>query len=138
MRYLLDTDHCSYIQRAHPEVVRHLRNLPPEAEVMTSVITQGELLAGIAQAPSTRRQDELRTLYDQLLANIADILPVTSLVAEWFAEVVTSLVRKGTPVPVNDMWIASVALTHELIVVSHDSHFHHIDDLQIEDWTQPS
>ncbi|WP_089936927.1 type II toxin-antitoxin system VapC family toxin [Candidatus Entotheonella palauensis] len=136
MRYLLDTDHCSYIQRAHPEVVRHLRNLPPDAEVMTSVITQGELLAGIAQAPSTRRQDELRTLYDQLLSTIADILPVTSQVAERFAEVISSLVQKGTPVPVNDMWIASVALAHDLVVMSHDGHFHHIDSLQIEDWTQ--
>jgi tRNA(fMet)-specific endonuclease VapC len=138
MRYLLDTDHCSYLQRAHPEVVRHLQSLPSEAEVMTSVITQGELSAGLAQAPSTRRQDELRMLYDQLLSTIADILPITSQVAVQFAEVVTSLVRKGTPVPVNDMWIASVALAHQLIVVSHDGHFHHIDSLQIEDWTQPS
>jgi predicted nucleic acid-binding protein len=62
MRYLLDTDHCSYLQRAHPEVVRRLQRLPPEAEVLTSVITQAELLAGIAQAPSIRRQEELHQL----------------------------------------------------------------------------
>ncbi|MDH3602614.1 MAG: hypothetical protein OEU26_23620, partial [Candidatus Tectomicrobia bacterium] len=44
MRYLLDTDHCSYLQRGHPEVVRRLQSLPRDAEVMTSVITQAELL----------------------------------------------------------------------------------------------
>lgn len=138
MRYLLDTDHCSYIQRGHPEVVRRLQSLPLDAEVMTSVITQAELLAGIEQAPSARRREELRTLYDQLLTRIADILPVTSEVAEKFAEVITSLIRKGTPVPVNDIWIAAVALAHDLIVVSQDGHFQHVEGLQIEDWTRPS
>jgi predicted nucleic acid-binding protein len=78
MRYLLDTDHCSYLQRGHPEVVRRLQSLPRDAEVVTSVITQAELLAGIEQAPSVRRREELRTLYEQLLTRIADILPVTS------------------------------------------------------------
>ena len=58
MRYLLDTDHCSYIQRGHPEVVHRLQSLPLDAEVMTSVITQAELLAGIEQAPSARRREE--------------------------------------------------------------------------------
>jgi predicted nucleic acid-binding protein len=105
---------------------------------MTSVITQAELLAGIEQAPSDRRREELRTLYHQLLTRIADVLPVTSEVAEKFAAVITSLVRKGTPVPVNDMWIAAVALTHDLIVVSQDGHFQHMEGLRIEDWTRPS
>jgi predicted nucleic acid-binding protein len=86
MRYLLDTAHCSYIQRGHPEVVRRLQSLPLDAEVMTSVITQAELLAGIAQAPSARRREELRTLYHQLLTRIADVQPVTSEVAEKFSE----------------------------------------------------
>jgi predicted nucleic acid-binding protein len=138
MRYLLDTDHCSYLQRGHPEVVRHLQSLPPEAEVMTCVITQAELLAGIEQAPSARRREELRSLYEQLLTRIADILSITSAVAEQFAAVITSLVRKGTPIPVNDIWIAAVALTHDLIVVSQDGHFQHVDGLRIEDWTRPS
>jgi tRNA(fMet)-specific endonuclease VapC len=138
MRYLLDTDHCSYIQRGHPEVVRRLQSLPLDAEVMTSVITQAELLAGIEQAPSDRRREELRTLYHQLLTRIADVLPVTSEVAEKFAAVITSLVRKGTPVPVNDMWIAAVALAYDLIVVSQDGHFRHVEGLRIEDWTRPS
>ncbi|MDH3604908.1 MAG: PIN domain-containing protein [Candidatus Tectomicrobia bacterium] len=78
------------------------------------------------------------TLYEQLLTRIADIVPVTSEVAEKFAEVITRLVRQGTPVPVNDIWIAAVALAHDLIVVSQDGHFQHVESLRIEDWTRPS
>jgi predicted nucleic acid-binding protein len=50
MRYLLDTDHASYLQRGHPAVVQHLKSLPPDAEVFISVVTQAELLTGIQSA----------------------------------------------------------------------------------------
>lgn len=138
MRYLLDTDYCSYLQRQHPEVLEHFQTLPPEAKVVTSVITQAELLAGIHQAPGERRQRELRSVYEQMLLQIADILPVTSQVAEQFAEILTLLVRKGKPIPVNDIWIAAIARAHDLIWVSNDEHFQYVDGLELEDWTQPT
>ncbi len=137
MRYLLDTDHCSYLQRKHPEVVARFQSLPTDAEVMTSVITQAVLLIGIRQARSERRQEELRSLYEQLLRNIADVLPVTSEVAERFAEVLVFLLQKGKPIPVNDIWIAAIARAHDLILVSSDGHFQHVEGLRLEDWTKP-
>ncbi len=138
MRYLLDTDHCSYLQRRHPEVVRRFRSLPAGSEVLTSAITQGELLAGILQATGERRQRELRTLYQQFLLNIAEILPVTSEVAREYAAILTILVQKGKPIPANDIWIAAVARAYCLILVSGDVHFQYVDGLQIEDWTKPA
>jgi len=104
--------------------------------VVTSVNTEAELLAGIYQAPSKHRRDELRRLYEQLFLNIADLLPVTSPVAEQFARVLTGLAQKGRPIPVNDMWIAAIALSHDLILVSSDTHFQYVDGLQVEDWTK--
>jgi tRNA(fMet)-specific endonuclease VapC len=136
MRYLLDTDHCSYLQRKHPEVVTRFQGLRSDAEVMTSVISQAELLVGIRQARSERRQGELRSIYEQLLRNIADVLPVTSEVAEQFAEVLVVLLQKGKPIPVNDIWIAAMALANDLILVSGDEHFQHVEGLRVEDWTK--
>ena len=77
MRYLLDTDHASYLQRGHPAVVQHLKSLPPDAEVFISVVTQAELLTGIQLAPSVQRRIELRRLYDWLVSEISDPLPIT-------------------------------------------------------------
>ncbi len=138
MRYLLDTDHCSHLQRGHPEIIRRLTTLPPEAVVVTSVITQAELLAGIALAPSELRRKALRETYEKFLLQISDILPITSEVAEQFAEIYARLRRKGRMIPVNDIWIAAIALAHGLILVSSDEHFRLIDGLQVEDWTKPS
>jgi predicted nucleic acid-binding protein len=41
----------------------------------------------------------------------------------------------GQTIPVNDAWIAAVALSHNATVVTTDSHFHRIDGLKVEDWT---
>lgn len=138
MRYLLDTDHCSHLQRGHPKVVRRLTTLPLGAEVVTSVVTQAELLAGIALVPNESRREVLRKTYEQFLLQISDILPITSEAAERFAEIYAELRRRGRMIPVNDIWIAAIALAHGLILVSSDEHFRLIEGLQIEDWTKPS
>jgi tRNA(fMet)-specific endonuclease VapC len=131
MRYLLDTDHASYLQRVHPAVVQHLKSLPPDAEVFISVVTQAELLTGIQLAPSEQRRIELRRLYDWLVSEISDPLPITPDVAGQFAEVSAQLIRKGKPIPTNDIWIAAIALAYGLILVTSDEHFQHIDGLQV-------
>ncbi|MEN3002005.1 MAG: PIN domain-containing protein [Armatimonadota bacterium] len=137
MKYLLDTDHCSYIQRGHPSVISHLLALSEDDEVLISVISQGELLAGIYQARSARRRQELRRLYDEFLLSIADVLTITSAVAEQYAKILAQLVQKGTPIPINDIWIAAAALAYNMVLVSADAHFRLIEGLQVEDWTQP-
>jgi len=137
MKYLLDTDHCSYIQRGHSAVVSRLLTLPEDTNLLISVISQGELLAGIYQARSTRRRQELRRIYEEFLSNIADVLTVTPVVAEQYARILAQLVHKGTPIPINDIWIAATALAYDMVLVSADAHFHLIEGLQVEDWTQP-
>jgi predicted nucleic acid-binding protein len=82
MRYLLDTNHCSYIQQQSPEVVAHVQQLPSEAEIVTSVITQGELLAGIKLITSERRKQQLQNLYQTILTITSDILVVDSQVSQ--------------------------------------------------------
>ncbi|MFA0744759.1 MAG: hypothetical protein LASZOEIN_001556 [Candidatus Fervidibacter sp.] len=137
MNYLLDNNHWSAIQRNDPIVIAHMQSLPEEARIFMPVIVQGELLAGIELAASEAKKEELRRLYEQVLAQATEILPVTSEVAEWYARIFAQLRRKGKPIPINDIWIAAIALAYGLILVTSDEHFQHIDGLQVEDWTKP-
>ncbi|MBA3472116.1 MAG: VapC toxin family PIN domain ribonuclease, partial [Rubrobacter sp.] len=41
---------------------------------------------------------------------------------------------KGRPIPENDIWIAAVALQHDLVLASRDSHFEHVEGLQLDRW----
>lgn len=137
MKYLLDTNHCSYIQQQRPDVITHLRSLPPNTEIVTSVITQGELLAGIELLNDESRKSTLKQVYKEILAIIADILEIDSQVAQAYAEIFADLRRHGTPIPTNDLWIAAIAKAHHLILVTNDAHFRHVKGLRREDWTKP-
>ncbi len=56
VRYMLDTDVCSYImKRSNPEVLKRLRTLPVSAVCM-SIISRAELLYGVQVSPR-RSQD---------------------------------------------------------------------------------
>ena len=102
------------------------------------VIAQAELLVGVELAAEGRRKQELRALYETAIRDNTDILNVTSEVAEQFAAVFAQLRRKGRPVETNDIWIAATALARNLILVSNDAHFQHVDGLRLEDWTKLS
>ena len=137
MRYLVDTNEWSYLQERHPTVVARFEGLSGEDSLFMSVISQAELLGGIALVKSERRQQELFALYQKVVTMATEILPITSEVAEEFAQIFASLRRKGRPIETNDMWLAATARTHDLILVSSDGHFQHVDGLHLEDWTKP-
>ncbi len=136
MNYLLDTNHWSFLQRGHPAVLARLRSLPDEAALYMPVVAQAELLVGVELSADGPRKRELRALYETAIRENTDILDITSDVAERFASIFTRLRRKGRPIETNDIWIAAIALAENLILVSNDTHFHHVDELRIEDWTK--
>ena len=131
MNYLLDTNHWSAIQRNDPVVIAHMQSLPEEARIFMPVIVQGELLVGIELGASEAKRERLQQLYEQVVAQAADVLPITPEIAEWYARIFAQLRRKGKPIPTNDIWIAAIALAHGLILVTSDEHFQHIDGLQV-------
>jgi tRNA(fMet)-specific endonuclease VapC len=134
--YLLDTDHLSYAQEGHPRVVDRLRSLASSDRVFTSVVNVAELLRGVHLLPAGRRKRELFQLYSQVIGPAGQILPITLPVAERFAATDAALRRKGRPIPVNDVWIAALALVRGAVPLTNDDHFRHVDDLVTENWTR--
>jgi tRNA(fMet)-specific endonuclease VapC len=49
--------------------------------------------------------------------------------AEQYARLFVQLKRAGTPIPDNDLWIAALALEHDLTLITRDRHFQHIPQL---------
>lgn len=138
MRYLLDTNHWSYIQEKRPVVLARLRQLPPEPRFFMSVATQAELLGGIELLEEGRRRLELVGLYRESVGMARRVLGINSRIAEEFARIMASLRRAGRPIETNDMWIAATARVYDLTVASSDAHFRFVPGLRVEDWTQPA
>jgi predicted nucleic acid-binding protein len=137
MKYLLDTNHWSYLQRRHPVVLARLRSLPEEATLFMPVVAQAELLAGVESMADGQRKEELRRLYEETIQDAAEILPIDSRVAERFAIIFAQLRRDGRPIETNDIWLGAIAMAHDLTVVSNDVHLRFIEGFHVEDWSAP-
>lgn len=51
-----------------------------------------------------------------------------------YAIIKTFLLKKGKPIPENDIWIAAIAKQHQLSLITRDNHFDEIDSLDVVNW----
>lgn len=110
------------------EQQRPLRAQPPH-ELLVSVVTLGELEAGVLAAPDlSTRARRLRTLRD---AASLEPLVIDQQVAEAWARLRVSLREAGRSMPVNDSWIAATALALGLPVATQDDDYTGIPDLDV-------
>jgi predicted nucleic acid-binding protein len=93
-----------------------LAALPDELAV--SVITVGELRAGVLVADDVESRD--RRLSTLAAALSLEPLPIDGEVADAWARLRVSLRDAGRRMPVNDSWIAATALAHDVPLVTQD------------------
>ena len=96
--------------------------------VYMSIFVLGELYAGFAGG--TKERGNKDTLYRFLLKPSVKILNATSETAEVFGMVKQDLKKAGTPLPINDVWIAAHALETGSTLITYDSHFKNIAGLR--------
>lgn len=90
-------------------------------EVATSVVTLAELHTGVlAAADSETRAQRMATV--EALADIK-IFPVDDEAARLWARMRIHLAETGRRVRINDLWIAAVAVSRGLPVVTQDDDF---------------
>ncbi|HEY0951210.1 type II toxin-antitoxin system VapC family toxin [Nocardioides sp.] len=93
--------------------------LPDES--LVCVVTLAELEAGVLAAPTTEiRAKRLRTA--QRAASIVP-LPIDAPAAATWARLRVVLHEAGRRIGLNDLWIASVAVSRDLPVVTQDDDF---------------
>jgi predicted nucleic acid-binding protein len=98
-------------------------------EVAVSVVTIGELRAGVLAATDVRTRDRrLRTLTAALQL---DPIPIDTAVAEQWARLRLLLRDQGLRMGANDSWIAAVAMAHGVPVLTQDDGFPELDELPV-------
>ena len=131
--YLLDTNTASYIIKGNFPLVRKRLVKVPMAQVAISVVTEAELLFGIARRPEATR---LRVAVEEFLLRV-DVLSWDSAAARSYAEIRAALERQGTMLGNLDLMIAAQAVTAPAALVTNDRGFRRVKGLKIEDWTKP-
>ena len=132
VRYLLDTNTVSYIIKGNRPPVRERLLRLPMAEVGISVITEAELLFGLARRPDATK---LKIVVEEFLLRV-EILPWDSEAGQQYARIRAALEDGGKPMGNLDLMIASQALASGLRLVSNDAVFRRVKGLEIEDWSR--
>jgi len=126
-RYLLDTNIIIALF-ADEAIVKN--NLAQANEVFIPTFAIGELCYGARK--SERVQANLARV-DELIAG-STILGCDAETAQQYGEVKNKLRFRGRPLPENDVWIAALALQHDLILVTRDAHFQEVEILRTVVW----
>jgi tRNA(fMet)-specific endonuclease VapC len=123
-RLVLDTSAYSYFRAGHHEV---LDALARAERVLIPVTVLGELEAAFEWG--TRARENRRALESYLEEAFVDVLPATHAVARQYGRVFTALRRAGTPLPVNDIWIAAATLDCGGTLLTFDGDFARVPGL---------
>ncbi|MEN9870015.1 MAG: hypothetical protein RLZZ171_998 [Cyanobacteriota bacterium] len=130
--YILDTTTVSDYLRGNQGIINRFRQKSFEI-IYTTSITVFELEYGLQKKPQLRQAYAAQL--DLLLRQIG-CLDFDAYAATIAAAIKLQLFSVGTPISLEDVLIAAIALHHEAIVVtSNTKHFEKIVGLAIEDWT---
>ncbi|MEM7129286.1 MAG: type II toxin-antitoxin system VapC family toxin [Chloroflexota bacterium] len=123
-RYLLDTNIVIALFANDSAITSNLQNAQ---EVFVPSIVVGELYYGAQR--SGKMKQNIAQIDSFSVANT--ILACDSTTASVYGTTKNTLPKKGRPIPENDIWIAAIALQHNLTLVTRDAHLKEVDGLQI-------
>lgn len=98
-------------------------------EIGVSVITIGELRAGVLAAVDLEARDRRLATLTEALA--LDPIPIDERVAESWARLRLLLRDSGQRMPVNDSWICATAMSLGLAVVTQDEDYVELSDVEV-------
>jgi tRNA(fMet)-specific endonuclease VapC len=145
--FLLDTNHCSYAILGNTQILDRLADLE-NVSISTCTIVKGELIDMAAR--SQQRQANLALVQRFLLG--LNIYPIDQTTAEIYGNLKAAVFDRYAPkdktqrrrtsitqlgIGENDLWIAAVALQHQLTLLTTDRDFFRIQAVQsfnLESW----
>jgi tRNA(fMet)-specific endonuclease VapC len=131
MKYLLDANVCiQYMNRRSEPLIRKLEQHPPD-DIAVCAIVEAELYYGAMKS----NNPEGTLAKQQVFLQPYQSLPFDTSATRDYGRIRAFLEKKGTKIGPNDLIIAAIALTHDLILVTHNTdEFGRVPGLRIEDW----
>ena len=97
--------------------------------VLVPMIVLGELLYGFTYGT---KEAANRAQLDRFFSrDFVKILTLSRKTTEYYALLMASLRKNGTPLPTNDVWIAAAACAEKIPLISRDRHFTKINGLKL-------
>ena len=129
MKLCLDTNIYSAFKNGDQKIRDILENAD---EVLIPVTVLGELYSGFQIGSLTEKN--LTELDEFLSKPGVSIVEINKDIAFRYGFITKELRKQGTPIPANDIWIASATMDTGSILLSSDKHFKEIPGLMVLDF----
>ncbi len=126
-KILLDTNAVIALIVGHEELKKTVEGYDSH---LLPVIVLGELIYGAEK--SAKRESNREKI--GTFQSGCEVLRINEKTADIFGVARNALRAKGRPIPDNDLWIAALALEHEVPILTQDRHFDEVDQLQRVSW----
>lgn len=124
MKILIDTnrykDFCSGDPRA-------LDRFQVAEQICLPFVALAELRAGFLCGTITQKNEAVLIRF--LNRPRVRLLCADETTTHHYARLFFQLRKQGTPIPTNDIWVAALAVQHDLLLYSGDRHFDHLPQL---------
>ena len=131
MRFLLDTNTCIDFLNGKSEKLKHKFEEITDFDIVLCSIVKAELYLGVEKSKNKNRN---KTKLETFISNFQS-LGFLDDEAKVYAEIRNELETKGEIIGPNDLLIASIAKSNNLILVTHNvKEFYKIEGLKVEDW----
>lgn len=124
MKLAIDTNAYRLMMEAEPNAVRLARNAE---RLLMPVPVLAELRYGFLNGTKGRENEAILVRF--LDRGRVEVLPCDEETAVRYAELKLQLKKQGTPIPLNDVWIAALVLQHQATLFTRDSDFERIPQL---------
>ncbi|QNL50596.1 type II toxin-antitoxin system VapC family toxin [Olivibacter sp. SDN3] len=126
-KIILDTNIIIDLFRGNSQILNLLDTLE---RIDLPYVVLAELLLGAYR--SSNREKHLSQIKGFLKK--CKIIHSDTDTANIYALIKTELLKKGKPIPENDIWIAAIAQRHNLTLVTRDKHFKEVSGIKVKTW----
>jgi len=124
VKLLLDTSAYSGFRRGVSSVVEKISG---SDSVLISPVMLGELMFGLRKGG--KFEQNMRMLRRFLDHEAVEVAPLGAVTADRYSRIVMQLKKDGSPMPINDVWIAAQAMEHGAELLTSDRHFEQVAGL---------
>jgi tRNA(fMet)-specific endonuclease VapC len=126
LKLVLDTNIYADYAEGVAEIVDYMGSHGQSLHLPSVVV--GEICIGFMMGTQLQRNERR---FRQFVTRLGvEIIPVDADVARKYAIIYTSLRKKGTPIPLNDVWIAASCMEVGGTLLTRDRHFQVVDQIE--------
>lgn len=123
---VIDTNAYSDLRRGNPRIEKIINTT---STTYVPVIVVAELKAGFLSG--NRADINMQELGKFLETPGTQVLQINGDTADHYAKLASYLKKNGTPIPINDIWIAALCVQYDLPLLTSDSDFKKLPQVKL-------